>query len=50
MSASYSVKVLFILKLMNAAFISHIVPFALGLLSSWDVSTVFATCKRCHSV
>lgn len=35
-SASYSVKLLFLLRLMNAAIICHILPFALGLLSSWE--------------
>lgn len=35
-SASYSVKLLFLLRPMNAAIISHILPFALGFLSSWE--------------
>lgn len=35
-SASYSVKLLFLLKLMNTAIISHIFPFPLGLLGSWE--------------
>lgn len=38
----YSVKLLFLLGLMDAAIISHICPFKC-------VSTAFATCKRCRN-
>lgn len=38
----YSVKLLFLLRLMDAAIISHICPFEY-------VSTAFATCKRCRN-